>query len=51
MYLEEVDGHIPLSAVGDEVGGEEADEAVVERTVCELDGLLEVVVAFVEFVP
>lgn len=51
MYLENVDGHIPLTAVADEIGRQEAHQPVIEWLVGILDGKLEVIVSLVQLVP
>lgn len=49
-HLKEVDNHVPLASVADEVGREMRDEPVVDGQVGVLDHELEVVVGLVELI-
>lgn len=50
-YLEQVYGHVPLSAIRDNFIIEMSHDPIVQRKICGVDGKLEEVVAFVELVP
>lgn len=50
-YLQNVHCHIPLTTVADQVPSQVVDKTIVEWSVRELNGKLEVVVGLVEFVP
>lgn len=50
-HLDEVDNHIPLATVADEVSRQVANQPVVNGSVGKLDGVLQEVVAFVQLVP
>jgi hypothetical protein len=49
--LEEVNGHIPLATVREDLTGEVVDHTVIERGVGRFYGEFEEVVGLVEFVP
>lgn len=51
IYLKQIDDHVPLAAVADEVARCVYDESLVDGEICMLNGELEVVVRLVQFVP
>jgi len=50
-YLEDVDDHIPLTTVTDEIVRQEVHESVIERFVGILNGEFEVVIGLVQLIP
>jgi hypothetical protein len=50
-YLKQVDSHVPLTAVANEIIRKEVDQAVINRQVCVLDRKLEVIVGLVQLIP
>jgi hypothetical protein len=50
-YLEQVDSHVPLTAVANEIIREEVDQAVINRQVCVLDRKLKVIIGLVQLIP
>ena len=50
-YLEDVDGHVPLTAVADGTDRQEVYQPVIDRFVSVLDGKLEVIVSLVQLIP
>ena len=51
LYLKNVDYHVPLTTVADEVVGEEGDKPIFKRKLGILNSKLEVVVGLVKFIP
>lgn len=51
MYLKDIDGHVPLTAVADEIGRQESHQPVIKWPVGGLDDKLEVIVSLVQLVP
>ena len=49
-HFEEIDDHVPLSAVADEIATKEIDETIIEREVCVLKRELKVIIRLVELV-
>lgn len=52
-YLEEIDDHVPLAPITDEVVRlrQEKNQPVIERFFCILDREFKVVIRLVEFIP
>ena len=50
-YLEEVDDHIPLATITNEVVRQEIHQPIIERLVGVLDGEFKIVVGLVQFIP
>jgi hypothetical protein len=50
-YLEQVDSHVPLTAVTNGVFREEVDQAIIDGQICILDRKLEVIIRLVQLVP
>jgi hypothetical protein len=50
-YLEQIDNHVPLTAVANEVIREEVDQAIIDGQVRILDRKLEVIVRLVQLIP
>ena len=50
-YLEDIDDHVPLTAITDEIVRQEVHQSIVERLVGVLNGKFEVVVGLVQLVP
>jgi hypothetical protein len=50
-YLKDVDDHVPLTTVADEVVRQEINQSVVERLLGILDGEFEIIVGLVQFIP
>ena len=51
MYLEDVDDHIPLATVTDEVVRQEVNEPIIERFFGILNGEFKIVVGLVQLIP
>lgn len=51
VCLDQVDNHVPLATVADEVVGKVGDEAVIDGKFSMLDHELKVIVGLVELVP
>ena len=50
-YLKDIDDHIPLTAIADEVIRQKVHQTVIKRLVGVLNGEFEVVVGLVQFIP
>jgi len=50
-YLEDIDDHVPLTTITDEIVRQEVHQPIIERLVGVLDGEFEVVVGLVQLVP
>jgi hypothetical protein len=50
IVLKDVDNHVPLTSVTDEVVRKEVNQSVIKRKFCVLNGKLKVIVALVELI-
>ena len=51
ICFNQVDNHVPLTTIANEVVREVTDESVINGEVCVLNHELKVIVGFVEFIP
>ena len=51
VYLKDVDDHVPLTSITDEIVRQEIHQPIIERLVGILDGEFEVVVGLVQLIP
>lgn len=49
--LNKIHDHVPLTAITDEVTRQIVDKPIVNGLICEFDGVLEEVIALVQFIP
>jgi len=50
-HLKQVNDHVPLATIANQIASKVSNEAIIERTAGFLDCQLEVIIGLVEFIP